>query len=411
MLYYATFSKFNTLIIPHWEETNNKIIKKYNSALKFYEMLNFEKLAQHFTLKVMVEGAYYGILLDFGADGVTVMDIPFKYARSNFKTPNGVDIVELDLSYFDTIRDKSKRDSCLNTYPKEVKKAYNAFKNRNGARWYMLEPGVGIHFNLVEERPFMLNVIPAIIDFDDFRDIEKRKSLQELKKLLIQKMPITNDGELVFEPEEVEEIHRGVVGMLKRNSDVDVLTSFGEVKLEDLQDAQSVVTNNLEKIEKIIYSEAGVSKQVFAADGNLSLEKSVINDEALISFLSTSYKIWLSYIINLRFGDSKISFSAEILPVNFYNEEKYIDRNLKMAQYGYSFLVPAVAMGFNQSQITDLKKLEIDVLGLDKKLIPLKSSHTQTDNVDNEGGREEKDQAEKDDRTLENEQSLDGGGN
>ena len=416
ILYYATFLKYTPVIIPHMSGnqksiTDTKYIKRYYESLEFFN---------NFTLKVMVEGAYYGILRDYGADGVGIQDLPFDYCRTRFKTPDGIDIVELNLQYFDNIRDKVLRDQCLATFPPDVKKAYNAYKNRNESKWYMLEPGVGIHFCLYEERPFMLNVIPAIIDFDEYRELEKDKDKQELKKILVQEMPITSDGELVFDPEEVQEMHRGVVGMLKKNKDIDVLTSFGDVSLEDMQDARSVITNNLEKIEKTIYSEAGVSKQVFAADGNLSLEKSIQNDMALMMYLAGSYSIWLSYVLNQHFGDNKINFTAKILPVSYYNNDEYISKTLDMAQYGYSFLVPSVALGLNQSEITDIKRLEIELLKLDVELIPLQSSHTQSDggssNKDEESAtgekpNNEKDQDKKSDRTLENEQSKDGGGN
>lgn len=425
MLYYATFLKYTPVIIPHMNGnqksiTETKYRKRYYESLEFFNKLNFEKLCQNFTLKTMVEGAYYGVLRDYGDRGVGVQDLPFEYCRTRFKTPDGVDVVELDVSYFDTIFDKKKREECLANFPTEVRKAYNSHKNKGSSKWCMLEPGIGLHFCLYEERPFMLNVIPAIIDFEDYRDIEKDKDMQELKKILVQEMPITSDGELVFDPEEVEEMHRGTVGMLKRNKDIDVLTSFGNVKLEDMQDSRSVITNNLEKIEKTIYSEAGISKQVFSADGNLSLEKSIQNDMALMMYLAGSYSIWLSHLLNYYFGDNKITFSAKILPVSYYNNDDYISKTLNMAQYGYSFLVPSVALGLNQSEITDIKTLEIELLKLDVELVPLQSSHTQSDggqaNKDEESAtgekpNNEKDQDEKSDRTLENEQSEDGGGN
>lgn len=423
ILYYATLLKYTPIIIPHMvgEEksiTEKKYQKKYFSCLEFLNKMNFEKLCQDFTLKVMAEGAFYGIVRE-SKEAFSIQFLPFDYCRSRFKNLEGVDIVELNLQYFDQITDKKKREECLKSFPVDVKKAYNSFHNKNTSKWYMLEEGVGVHFSLYEERPFMLNVIPAIIDFDEYREIEKDKDKQELKKILVQKMPITSDGELVFEPEEVEEIHRGVVGMLKRNKDVDVLTSFGEVSLEDMQDTRGVITNNLEKIEKTIYSEAGVSKQVFAADGNLSLEKSIQNDMALMMYLANSYSTWLSYLINHRYRDNKITFSSKILPVSYYNNDEYITKTLNMAQYGFSFLVPSIALGINQSEITDLKKLEIDLLNLDVELVPLQSSHTQSGNVESSEDRakdlenkpnNEKDDSEKSDRTLQNEISKDGGG-
>jgi len=47
-------------------------------------------------------------------------------------------------------------------------------------------------------------------------------------------MPIDSDGELVFELDEVADIHAGVANMLQDLDTVDVLTTFGETTLENL---------------------------------------------------------------------------------------------------------------------------------------------------------------------------------
>lgn len=427
MLYYATFLKYTPIIIPHLKDgasiNDSKYKKRYYNCLNFFKQIDFEKLCTNFTLKVLVEGGYYGILRE--KDGKTcIQNLPFEYCRSRFSNYEGINIVEFNLKYFDTIRDKEKRDECLKSFPADVRKAYNSFHNKNGNNWYIFEPGVGIYFNLCEERPFMLNVIPAIIDLAEYREIEKSKDKQALKKVLVQQMPITNDGELVFEPEEVSEMHRGVVGMLKKTPEIDVLTSFGKVSLEDMQDTRQTIANNLEKIEKIVYGEAGVTKQVFSADSNNALQRSIENDMALMMFLAKSYASWLGYILNYRFGDGKINFSTLILPISYYNTDEYISKTLNMAQYGYSFLVPCVALGINQADILDIKTLEIDLLQLNKKLVPLQSSHTQSgkdskqesskevneNKVEGIGNNpnNEKPETEKSDKTLANENSSGG---
>jgi hypothetical protein len=48
---------------------------------------------------------------------------------------------------------------------------------------------------------------------------------------LVQEIPHLNDGALLFEPVEVEEIHRGTVGMLRGNKNIDVLTTYGKVNV------------------------------------------------------------------------------------------------------------------------------------------------------------------------------------
>jgi len=42
-------------------------------------------------------------------------------------------------------------------------------------------------------------VIPSIIDLDEAKDLDKRKMAQELLKLIIQKMPLDKNGDLVFD--------------------------------------------------------------------------------------------------------------------------------------------------------------------------------------------------------------------
>nr|DAH17872.1 MAG TPA: portal protein [Caudoviricetes sp.] len=136
--------------------------------------------------------------------------MPSQYCRSRFKNQANVDIVELHLTYFDSIRDSKIKAEVLDAYPAEIKNAYWNFKNRSGLEWFVLEPGMGLYFKLVDERPFFCNILPAVIDFADYRELEKEKDKQDIKNLLVQKMPI-EDGELVFEPEEMEEFHRGSV--------------------------------------------------------------------------------------------------------------------------------------------------------------------------------------------------------
>nr|DAH17873.1 MAG TPA: portal protein [Caudoviricetes sp.] len=60
--------------------------------------------------------------------------------------------------------------------------------------------------------------------------------------------------------------------MLKGNSNMDVLTTPADVKVESLESNRSTVSNNLEKIANSIYDEAGISKQLFSADNNTSLK-------------------------------------------------------------------------------------------------------------------------------------------
>jgi hypothetical protein len=50
-----------------------------------------------------------------------------------------------------------------------------------------------------------------------------------LLKIIVQKLPIDKNGDLIFDVEEARDIHNNGVEMLKRAIGVDVLTTFTDV--------------------------------------------------------------------------------------------------------------------------------------------------------------------------------------
>lgn len=410
LIYYATLLKYTYLLIPHMRGNkkieDKKYFQKYNDALEFIHFLDLKNMSKHVAIRVLSEGAYYGVLYDYGENGIVVQDLPSAYCRSRFKNQFNVDIVEMDVTYFDTIRDKETRVETLKAYPKTIRLGYNAYKNRNGDKWVMLEPGEGIYFTLVDERPFFSSILPAIIDFNEYREIEKAKDKQDLKALLVQKLPI-EDGELVFDPEEAEEIHRGSVEMLKNNQYMDVLTTFADVTLENMESNRSVVTNNLQKIEGSIYSEAGVSKELFAAEGNTALSRSITNDTTLMLLLASKIANWVEYLVRAKFGDNNITFKLAALPISYYNESEMRKESLSLAQSGYSFLIPLLTFDLEQSDLVDLKNLEINALELNKIMIPLASSFTTSSGNPQDPEKDpqevnKKPESQKSEKTIEN---------
>jgi len=83
---------------------------------------------------------------------------------------------------------------------------------------------------------------------------------QNLMKIIIQKLPLDKNNELIFDPDEAQEMHNNAVRMLSRAIGVDVLTTFADVDVADMSDTvSSTSADQLEKIERAVYNEAGVS--------------------------------------------------------------------------------------------------------------------------------------------------------
>lgn len=253
-------------------------------------------------------------------------------------------------------------------------------------------------------------MLPAAIDFEEYVAIEKQRDLTELKKILIQKVPHTTNGDLIFEPDEATLMHEGAVGMLRNNENVSVLTTYADVDIQGVVDSRQTVNNTLKNAMDVIYGEAGVSRELFSSTGNLSLEKSINNVLSLMMVLARQIDRFFTRVLNTQFSNSTISFKYLTLPLTYYNGSDFLANSFKLAQSGYSLILPTLALGISQRDLIDLKDLENEVLDLRGKLKPPESAYTQSSDGSSEGGRPPKADDEKTDKTLENEQSLDKGG-
>lgn len=443
IIYYATLLKYMGLLIPNPSTGKNlstsHIQKRYYNALDYVERMQLPILLTNIAQRALVDGSYYGIKVETDKNSFQLIDLPSGYACSRFKDVYGNDIVEFDVSYFATITDKEQRNAALAAYPKIVSKAWKEWSNsKRPTKWLILPKELGICFPFFDGRPLFLNVIPATIEYDDAVAAEREREAEEIRKIIVQKIPHLNDGRLLFEPDEAEEIHHGTVGMMKGNKNVSVLTTYGDVDAITSKTSADRIENTLQRFEQNIYAQAGVTGQIFASTGSSSLETSLNNDLAMMMYLANKFSRFITNTLNDNFSNGNISFKYMILPITHYNTAQYIDTTFKLVGSGYSALLPALALGLSQRDIVNVKDLENDVLKLGDKLKPLSTSYTQsnsnskneeeegddktgddktqkkevTDTDTDEGGRPKKKEEDKAEKTIENEKSKDktGGG-
>ena len=427
--YYSRLLLFDYVTTPKVKGniSKNKILNKYNNALSFLDKINIPVNFQYITYKVLKNGAYYGLFRVFD-DGITFQELPVEYCRSRYKDSRGIDILEFDLSYFRKITSESDRQEVLSSFPKEVVKQWERIKNSKNItnNWVELDTKVGVVFHFGDFVPYFVNAIPELLRLDEAQDREGDREAEELQKLLINKMPISSKtGEMIFEPDEAAVMHKGLVDMLSNNKYIDVLTTYGETSLEQAQTTTSQAQNNsLNKFTFNAFDNLGTSAQLFNAEGNTALKYSTDKDTSLMFSLAMIYANWLTYIVNDRFADNKISFSVEFLPTTIHNRKELMDVYLKGAQYGYSKIYTGVAQGIKQSNLVSLLNLENDILGLSDKMIPLSSSYTQTNNENSknsdgksknttggkdnnsEPGRPELSDSDKSDKTIANRDAM-----
>ena len=411
VLYYATLLKYVGLLIPNPTAGKNlstsHIQKRYFQAMDYVDKMNLQTIFVEWAQKILVDGCFYGVVSQVDKLHFAVLALPTAYCQTRFKDVAGNDIIEFDVSYFDTITNEDNKKAALAAYPDFIVSAYKKWDKRKlKSKWIIIPSDIGICFPMLDGRPFFISVIPASMQYDQAVDTEQEREKEEIRKILIQKIPHLTDGRLLFEPDEAEEMHRGAVGMVRSNSNTTVLTTYADVDAIVSRTSSENSSNSLEKMQQNIYSQAGVSGEIFAATGGNTTETSIKYDTAIMMYLANKFARFITNVINDNFANSNISFKYTILPVTHQNEAKYIDSSYKLASSGYSLIIPALAQGLSQKDLVNIKDLENDVLGLTDKLIPPKTSFTDTGEGGDEGGRPTKSTDEKKDQTIKNEESI-----
>ena len=273
-----------------------------------------------------------------------------------------------------------------------------------------------------------MSVIPSIIDLDEAKELDKKKTAQELLKIIIQKMPVDKNGDLVFDVDEAQQLHNNAVAMLGRAIGIDVLTTFADVDVADMDTNRSTATtDDLERVERSVYNEAGVSQMQFNTDGNIALEKSILNDAASMFTLILQFQAFMNDIIDkYNKKKRKYYYKAQILTTTIYNFQEMAKTYKEQMQVGFSKMLPQIAMGQAQSTILANAYFENELLDLVNVFIPPMMSSTMNSDVLNrvnsmnktnktngdtgnsnnpEGGRPEKADDEKAEKTIRNEES------
>ena len=430
MAYLLTYDWMVTPYIVSDSMKKEKVLSEFNKVLVYLDNMNCKVSFREIGLSIIKNGVYYGYLRE-NATSSTIQELPISYCRSRYKL-NGMDAVEFNVKYFDdTFRDVNERMTIIKTFPKEFQKGYLGMKSgsltqdsKDRGFWVLLDPDFAVKFSL-QEIPPLVATIPAILRLDKAQDLEMQKMEQELLKIIVQKMPLDKNGELIFDIDEALDMHNNVVQMLSKAIGVDVVTTFADTDAISLSEKGATVAKDpLQKLERTIFNEAGTSQQLFATDGNLALEKSVANDESFMFTLLGQFEKWLNFRMDKKFNTNpkKMFFKVFMPKITIYNYEKMAKLYKEQSTLGFSKMLPAIALGQSQSSILATVHFENEILNLAEVMMPLQMSSTMSSNNNNnndnkgkandankkaadtskESGRPEKADDEKSQKTIQN---------
>lgn len=414
--------------------TPDKIIDGFNKNLMYLDNFKVKQFLGEAALKVMRQGCYYGYIIH-NDDTAQVQELPPKYCRSRYSV-KGRPAVELNMKFFDDYyKDPQTRFKILGMLPKDFQKGYLAYReNRlpaefpgDSSGWYLLDPECTIKFNINgEDYPPFISVIPHIIDLDAAQELDRKKMAQKLLKIIIQKMPLDKNGDLIFDVDEAQELHNNVVKMLGKAIGIDVLTTFADVEVADMADKSSVTAiDELEKVERTVYNESGTAQNLFNTDGNIALEKSILDDEANIYNLILQFEAFLNYVIKpLNKNSKKLYYKVQILPTTIYNYKDMSKLYKEQGAQGGSKLLASIALGQSQSSVIATAKFENEILdittilsskqALEEQKQKLESSRDSNKSQEEQDpkvekkkvGRQEKPDDQKSEKTIKNREAM-----
>ena len=438
--YMAYLYRYDWIMTPYINEDREKVktekvLETFYHALNYLDNFEVKRFFGEAALKVIRDGCYYGYTIPH-ADRLLVQDLPSNYCRSRYSI-NGRPAVEFNMKFFDDYyKDTNQRMRILKLFPEEFLVGYRLYKQGklvpdfagDKSGWYLLDPDRTIKFNINgEDFPAFIAVIPAIIDLDSAQELDRKRMAQKLLKIIVQKMPIDKNGDLVFDVDEAQQLHNNAVNMLGKAVGIDVLTTFADVEVADMDNNRaSTTTDDLQRVERSIYNEAGVSQMQFNTDGNLALEKSILNDEASLYNLILQFEEFLNLLVS-KFNKQpkKYYYRVQLLTTTIYNYKEMAKMYKEQMQVGFSKMLPQIAMGQTQSSILANAYFENDILDLVNLFVPpLMSSTMNAESIaamknrgnnsdsnnsgdDNQGGRptnESKGEAVSD-KTIQNKES------
>ena len=436
--YFAFMYRYDWYIVPEILDEavkEEKVLKDFHRILGYLDNSHIKQLCGEIALNVIKNGAYYAYVIP-SSDGVVLQELPVGQCRSRYKVGTSP-AIEFNMRFFDDhFKDINYRMRVLNLFPKEFVKGYMLYKQNklqpdfqgDKGSWYLLDSEATIKFSFYNDSdiPIFINSIPAIIDLDAAQDLDRRKQMQKLLKVLVQKLPRDKNGDLIFDVDEARDIHNNAVEMLRRAVGVDVLTTFADIESIDMSDKNTTTTtDDLEKVERTVYNALGVSKNIFNTDGNLSLEKSILQDESSVRNLLLQFEIFFDKITRQQNTQrKKYNFRLFMLETTQYNYKELSKMYKEQVQIGYSKMLPQIALGHSQSSIIHTAFFENEVLNLSEIMIPpLMSStlngddilgkkqqtstgKTQTTTETKSAGRPEKADSQKSEKTIKNKESM-----
>lgn len=380
--WYASPYKLDTL------KVNEKQFKKiYNDTLFELNTMNIK----HEMIKALQvafrEGVFFGYEYKTD-DSYFIQKLDPDYCEIS-SIEDGVFNFKFNFQYFEGNEEK------LENYATEFTTRFNAYKKGNQSRgrkkddvdltWQELDSENTICLKTDESvmYPFppFIGVFADIYELQDYKALKKSNNEMQNYAILSGKIPMNDKSEVAddFKLTMDTALQFGNKITTELPDQVGFMLSvFDDMEIFRLSD-DKVGSDKVEEAVGSFWNSTGVSKNLFTDGGttDAAIRSSLITDEQDMFIMLRQIERWINRKLKLKNG--KYKFQVNMLNTTWQNQKEKVAEELKVAQFGFPNRIRiATSMGMNQLEMESMNYLELDILGLGDKMMPLKSSHTQT---------------------------------
>ena len=372
--YFTSLTNLSYIVSPYKIDPFNykeKILRNnYRKVNNLLDSMNIETQFPHIIQECFKFDVFYGYIWETN-DSITIQQLPSNYCGISSIEGN-VFNVSFDFSYF------SLYPKLLDFYPEEIKQKYELYRTGKEQKWIELSSpnAFAIKFNkdLVDyPLPPFAGLLREVYDLEDYKDLKLTKTELENYALLVMKLAMDDEGRWLLDGDKAKEFFGNLSSVLPE--EVGAVLSPMEIEKINFEKTSADDADTISEAEQNLFTAAGVSSLIFnneKASAN-ALLTSIKADQALTFSIVQSIEDVLNRFIRSRsYGKN---FKVTFLNTSMYNQKEMADEYLKGCQYGLPFISHySACLGVPQSEMEALNTLEVGILGLQSKFVPLQNS-------------------------------------
>ena len=300
-LYDLYLAPTNIMGISGKLQTIAKLNKEYDTIEQLVEKENYKYNFKWFGRHLLIYGELYLYKVEDN-NGIFFKVLPNDICRISSIMENNIYKYAIDLS-------KLSDTELLSTLPVQIQKLYESYRNgsidntKMVGTYYTLEDNEAIAFLYDDGNARTKGVPPLCYLFDkvyrlgEIEDEDLQSSALDNLKIIHQKAPTNDEGELLIEPELLDIYHRATKQSLPKG--VAIATNPLSMEVFTLQSRASNTLTTTQKAYETVYTSSGVNSELFngARSSNESVLNSIKTDEMVVDRLNLIFCNFLNYEI------------------------------------------------------------------------------------------------------------------